>query len=312
MKKKPPRDPVASFEREARAVRRVGQSSRCHLCGEDRPLALIPGSKPLICAACQRKKLGHSLLDNHHPAGEANDPTTTPILVNDHRAILSPEQYEWPQETWDNPLGSPILASAACIRGYCETDSYLVASLLIPKVEMLEALEVFLKEQLGSEWWIGTEMDRFAPKRKPKRKVYEERVRKFAPRTNQINAGRRRRKTMNVGSYVKNGSQQGRLPLLDASLFRKLEKKGVVTGKMISCRQVNTPRFKGLVMEFKNGPAKFSYLASFDRWDIGALALQLGSEETNDWVGRQVRFIIHKGQKGGTFINVEKPKKARP
>ena len=168
MKKKPGHDPIAAFERENRAARRVGQGSRCK-CGEQRPLALIPGSKPTICAACQREKLGHSSLDNHHPAGEANDPTTTPIPTNDHRVILSPEQYEWPKETWENPLGSPILAGAACMRGYCETDCYLVSSLLIPKAEMLEALNAFLAKRLGPEWWVGTEMERFAPKRKRNR-----------------------------------------------------------------------------------------------------------------------------------------------
>jgi hypothetical protein len=159
VKKKPGRDPIAAFERENRAARRVGQGSRCK-CGEQRPLALIPGSQPTICADCQREKLGHSLLDNHHPAGKANDPTTIPIPVNDHRAVLSPEQYEWPQETWDNPSGSPILAGAACRRGYCETACYLVSSLLIPQAEMLEALDPFLTKRLR------TEMERFAPKRK--------------------------------------------------------------------------------------------------------------------------------------------------
>jgi hypothetical protein len=126
-----------------------------------------------------------------------------------------------------------------------------------------------------------------------------------------VKAGCRKGNNMKVGSYVNNGGQQERLPLLDASLFRKLQKKGVVTGKMISCRQVNSPKFKGLVMNFKNGTTKFSFLASFERWDIGAIVRQLGSEETDDWLGKQVRFIMRKGQKGGTFINVENPKKAR-
>jgi hypothetical protein len=115
---------------------------------------------------------------------------------------------------------------------------------------------------------------------------------------------------MKITAYVKNAGQQERLPLLDHRLFRKLQRKGVVTGKMISCRQVATPKFKGLAMEFKNGTAKFSFLASFERWDIVAMARQLGSDETDDWVGQQVRFIIRKGQKGGTFVNVENPKKA--
>jgi|SRR5882762_271527 len=168
MKKRPPRDPIAAVEREARAARRVGQGSRCK-CGEQRPLALIPGSKPMICAECQRKKLGHRSLDKHHPAGEANDPTKTPIPTNDHRAELNPQQYDWPPETWENRKGSPLRASAACVRGFCETNDYLVASLLIPRAEMLEALDAFLEKRLGPNWWVGTEMEHFAPKRKPKR-----------------------------------------------------------------------------------------------------------------------------------------------
>lgn len=167
MKKKPPRDPIASFERETRAFRKIGQG-KCK-CGEDRPLALITGTDPVICASCQRVIGGKSPSDKHHPAGEANDPTTTPIPVNDHRADLSPKQYEWPDETWRNLGGSPLLAGAACMRGYCETDSYLVASLLIPKAEMLEALDAFLLKRLGPKWWNGTEMEKFAPKQRTKR-----------------------------------------------------------------------------------------------------------------------------------------------
>jgi hypothetical protein len=114
---------------------------------------------------------------------------------------------------------------------------------------------------------------------------------------------------MKVTQYVKNGGQQERLPLLDDRLYRKLQKKGVVTGKMISCRQVTSPKFKGLAMEFKNGTAKFAFLASFERWDVAAIARQLGTDETDEWVGQQVRFISRKGQKGATFVNVENPKR---
>jgi hypothetical protein len=169
VKDKPACDPIAAFERDTRAARRIGHDSQCSLCGEQRPLALVPGSKPIICAACQREKLGRSSFDNHHPAGKANDPTTIPLPTNDHRAVLSPQQYDWPQETWENPSGSPVLAGAANIRGYCETFDYLVASLLIPKAEMIEALDAFLAKRLGPEWWVGTEMERFAPKRRRNR-----------------------------------------------------------------------------------------------------------------------------------------------
>jgi hypothetical protein len=116
---------------------------------------------------------------------------------------------------------------------------------------------------------------------------------------------------MNVEAYVSNGAQQGRLPLLDTKLFKKLEHKGVVTGKMLSCRRIETSRFKGLVMEFKSGKEKFVFLAAFDRWDIGAIARKLGTAETDEWISQQVRFVIRSGQKGGEFVNVENVKGAR-
>jgi len=63
MKRKPPRDPIAAFEREQRAARRVGELSSCSKCGEERSLALIPGSSPKICAQCQREQRGRSPFD---------------------------------------------------------------------------------------------------------------------------------------------------------------------------------------------------------------------------------------------------------
>jgi hypothetical protein len=168
MKKKLPRDPIGNYQRNSQASRRLGGQSCA--CGETRPEALIAGRVPPICWACARKQRSQLRFDWHHPAGEANHPSKIPIPVNDHRAELSPAQYDWPTETLENPRRSPLLAGAACIRGYSETNDYLVADLLLPKVEMLEVLDAFLKKKLGPEWWVETEMERFAPKRKPKPK----------------------------------------------------------------------------------------------------------------------------------------------
>jgi len=74
--------------RKSIAARRVGIGSKCE-CGENRPLALIAGSKPMICAACKRRAQGRTTYDHHHPAGDANHRLTVPIPVNDHRAVLS-------------------------------------------------------------------------------------------------------------------------------------------------------------------------------------------------------------------------------
>ncbi len=163
-KKHPQRDPVAVYARNASAARTVGQR-QCE-CGEARPWALIPKTDPPMCAECQRRSEGRSTNDEHHPAGRANDPTTTPIPVNDHRADLSIKQYDWPQETRENTAGNPLLARAACIRGYIDTNSYLVEKLLLQHAEFWEILNGFLTEKLGPDWWINKELKRFAPKKK--------------------------------------------------------------------------------------------------------------------------------------------------
>jgi hypothetical protein len=53
------RDPIAARQRKKAAERRVGVNARC-ACGEDRPEALIPGSKPMTCAACRRNRKGQT------------------------------------------------------------------------------------------------------------------------------------------------------------------------------------------------------------------------------------------------------------
>jgi hypothetical protein len=160
---KKPDDPIRRFQRQSIAARRVGgQSCRC---GEIRPEALITCDRPTICAACRRKQLGQSTSDNHHPAGSANHSATVPIPVNDHQT-LTDAQYDWPKNTWENRERSPLLAGAACIRGYYDTNSYLNDQLLIWVAKLLEALNETLRERLGPNWWVGTKLEKFGPKPK--------------------------------------------------------------------------------------------------------------------------------------------------
>lgn len=161
--KKPPRDPISDFQRRSTAARRL--AGRSCACGETRPEALISGRKPTICAACARRQASQSPFDDHHPAGKANHPAKVPIPVNDHRADLSVSQYDWPKGTWENPRGSPLLAGAASIRGYYDTNTYLNDQLLLWVARLLEALDETLKDRLGPNWWVGTKLDQFAPKR---------------------------------------------------------------------------------------------------------------------------------------------------
>jgi len=160
----PPRDPGAALVRKAKAARRAGIGAQC-ACGESRPEALLRNGKRIICAACDRKRKGKATVDNHHPFGKANHPTTIPVWVNDHRADLSTAQYDWPKETRENPEGCPLLAGAGCIRGFVDTVVYLIKKGLLWIAEALEWLSDFLLEKMGPNWWLGTQLEQFAPRR---------------------------------------------------------------------------------------------------------------------------------------------------
>ena len=166
MPRKPPtRDPSGAHRRNVMAARRVGVGARCS-CGESRPQALISGSNPTVCAACQRAAKGRTLVDQHHFAGKANNRATIPIPVNDHRAVLSVAQAEWPKSTLENPEGSPLLAAAACLRGWIDTILYLIEKGLLWISDMLEKLDQLQVNKLGPRWWVNTEIEQYAPTRK--------------------------------------------------------------------------------------------------------------------------------------------------
>jgi hypothetical protein len=159
----PPNDPIKADQRKAVATRRVGEGAVCS-CGESRPEALIAGTRPITCAACKRGSKGNATMESHHLAGKSNNPLTVPVPVNDHRAELSVVQYDWPKQTRENPDRSPLVAAAACIRGFVDWIYYVIEKGLLWIAEMLEGLDALLAEQLGPKWWLNTPLARFAPK----------------------------------------------------------------------------------------------------------------------------------------------------
>jgi hypothetical protein len=165
LKKLPQRDPEGAYVRKVIAARRIG-GRKC-ACGEGRPEALIPDSNPIICVACQRKQRGQTTFDLHHPPGDANSLAKTPIWVSDHVAVLNVLQHDWPRTTLENPDRSPLLAAAGRNRGYSDTNAYLVDAQLRQNTEVLEVLDAYLLKKLGENWWVGTELEQFAPKHRP-------------------------------------------------------------------------------------------------------------------------------------------------
>jgi hypothetical protein len=165
----PSDDPTYAYARNAKATRRIGIGAQCS-CGESRPEALIRGSDPTTCFACYRQKHGHSISDDHHGAGEANSPTTIPVPVNDHRAVLSVAQYNWPKSTLENPDGCPLLAASACIRGFVDYIYYAIEKHLLWIPNLLEPLSQFLVEKLGPKWWLNTRFEKFSPNHKKRKR----------------------------------------------------------------------------------------------------------------------------------------------
>lgn len=159
----PIRDPIAACQREAVAKRRVGEGAQC-ACGESRAEAPISGSDPVRCIECNRKLLGQTTVDNHHVAGKANSPITMPAPANDHSAVLTVAQQDWPKETLENPDGSPLLRAAASIRGFVDYLLYLIDKFILWIPEMLETLDALLVKKLGRKYWLGTDLEKYAPK----------------------------------------------------------------------------------------------------------------------------------------------------
>ena len=160
------RDPEAANARNAIAKRRLGVGASCK-CGETRAEALIRETNRVICHECKRKEQSITTRDDHHFAMKANSPITVSIPANDHRAELNVAQYDWPKRTRENPDGSPLIAAAASIRGFIDIILYLINEGLHWIADMLEIADVCLVRKLGSKWWIGTELEKFAPSSKP-------------------------------------------------------------------------------------------------------------------------------------------------
>jgi hypothetical protein len=68
-------------------------------------------------------------------------------------------QYDWPKETGENPEGSPFLAAAGCIRGFCDTVYYLIEIMLLWIADLLEAADFALTKTLGPKYWLNKEFE---------------------------------------------------------------------------------------------------------------------------------------------------------
>jgi hypothetical protein len=150
-----------AIAREGNKRDRQGQYAVCSKCGESDPRALRTpkaesGSRPkhrgVVCAEHHLTEQGKSPMEEHHPAGRANDPFVVRIPANDH-AILSDMQHDWPVESLRNPDGSPLLRAAASLRGWLDILRLVIERTVGWIPEFLEWLDDRLRVVLGERCW---------------------------------------------------------------------------------------------------------------------------------------------------------------
>lgn len=109
--------------------------------------------------------------------------------------------------------------------------------------------------------------------------------------------------SMNVAQQVANSGGGERPALISPKDVGKS-----ATVKIIGVSGViTTAKFNGIALTIKKGPDKRGLLLAFDRYDLGAVAAQLGSSETDDWIGESIKLVTKSGKKGGKFVNVWNP-----
>jgi hypothetical protein len=144
------RDPIGAWLRDTRASRRVGRRAAC-ACGEARPFALISGRLPPICFRCERLAHGREPYEDNHVFGKANSGLKIRYPINDHRAIFSVKQYQWPPGALDNRNGSILREAIARMHGAYDNIEHMLAENVVYAAKLAQ-----LEEQLtiiyGLQW----------------------------------------------------------------------------------------------------------------------------------------------------------------
>ncbi len=144
-------NPIKTDARRTRRQRTLPPDARC-ACGEADPRCLTTTGDTVVCYACHGHQGSRGEAEAHHPAGRHNLTATVPIPSNEHR-ILSDQQQDWPIATLRNPAGSPLLCAAAEIRGWMDVLALILERTIGWVPQFLEALDTWLRTQLGDAWW---------------------------------------------------------------------------------------------------------------------------------------------------------------
>jgi hypothetical protein len=147
-------DDALADRREQRLLALGTRSPRCSVegCTETEPFALTGVAPNILCREHLADTQGHSWIEEHHPAGRHNDPSTVPVPANEH-GVLSELQALWPRGTLRNPEASPLVRAAAWLRAWLDILRLIVDRTVDRIPAALENLDALLTDRLGPEWW---------------------------------------------------------------------------------------------------------------------------------------------------------------
>jgi hypothetical protein len=151
------RDPIRAYARKKRAQRRAGIGWMCPSCRKERRAFAKIGP---VCYKCDRISHSRAPYESNHVFGKANSDAQLLRPINDHRAVLSVDQYDWPVDVRENPDGSPVLAAAGMRLGRRSEIRYILEQ--DRSDEILVELDAWLRECFGPKWWVGTPLERYA------------------------------------------------------------------------------------------------------------------------------------------------------
>ncbi len=134
--------------RSAKRRGKAGLDARCFRCGYADESAL---QTMTLCYECAAFVQSRSPVEQHHPLGRSNDPSTVGIPGNPHRD-LSDQMQGWEDELLRGDPADPLLWIARLLRFMRDTGQWL-ADRLDDLVHFLLRLRQWLRENYGAQWW---------------------------------------------------------------------------------------------------------------------------------------------------------------
>lgn len=113
---------------------------------------------------------------------------------------------------------------------------------------------------------------------------------------------------MDVSTFVTNATT--RSEPIPASVVGK-----GIAGKVLEVKAIKTPNFNGLIMTVKIKGTKYAHFLRYDGLDLVFTAQQLKENDTDEWLGRDVKFVVKSGEnakgKATKYVNVFNPTKKK-